>query len=1093
MSESSFTNLRRDTNERDVPTTRSFAGLAEPTAANGYAVIPIRQRTKIPEVSGWPTWQIEPQTPGLLDNWAEEFGQSGLGLVLGWNGLMAFDIDVHDQSMVNEIVDQIEDLCGRSPLKRVGNAPKIALFYRFEGQQPGNGRQAISLGELGQVEVFTSGRQMVAFNTHPDTGRPYEWIGSGDPTSVSVFDLPPVDHDLFRTVIQSLSMNFAGEGAECLLSQSEEPTAQYVRDPSSGLVIENRDGFLSALCFAEMRQEFVRSGSLAGLHVRAEHIAQTAFVGFEANVHTIANRKGTGLPWTRQHAIAKVHQKLKRAAAVGPDQFFGLGADTVASWSSPDQSLISCEDAEAVLEECFNDLVERAVASNQQRVRWEESLSAQFDADSNSNIFRPPPIAQQSLVKVTTGVGKSTAARKAIRDFVQAMRAADGDRSDRTQSQRDYGRVLFLCARHDTAAEQRAEFDREFGQRISSTVWYGRGAKHPGGDLPEGWQGDRMCDDEQSSFVSEVGQKGGSIQQLVCSKCRFADRCPYLLQQDTTDQYDVVFASHEFLQLGPHEAMGEFGLVVVDEWPGSVASIDQGAKSILVDQLGSKFGVSQWPVLKGKVAEAAIYFDANATRELERIELALKSWIKQTASPVLSATNETESLPIRLDANQLHIELSDVQKAIWWEQKRLICRKVECSSLNALRSILRRLPPRDEIEARIALLQFVLYSKSQRPFHLEHFGIMGASVRLQECGDLVVDVHRHGTISGKVLFTPTVFLDATADAELLTPIAPFLMTVADLKVEAPHQHLVLHKFRTTQQRMKNEAYLAEIVERINDRSDGKEDCAAIVPKSVRSYFETALPHFSIYHHGAVSGLNNLSSSQYLAVVGSQRMPEEAACEIARDNFDELSERGRVSKKYKQWDRQGGASLVEYRGHLSELADRIVTHTEQASLVQAIGRARGVRRDADNPVLIDVFAVPPLPLQDVTAVMEGPTLAGTASAELRLLDLADRVGIVPLSPAAAVSVFPGHWGNGSPKSQEQCVTRSVSRACARSQREADGCIATWFAKMRSSARWVEVKMRMPGARGPASKWLVDKCRHPSPEQAIAALFAGSIGD
>ncbi|GAB5504016.1 bifunctional DNA primase/polymerase [Pyruvatibacter sp.] len=1066
---------------------RRFFDNAEPAARNGYAVIPIQQGTKIPAVSGWPSWETQPQTPRLLDDWAGEFAQSGLGLVLGWNGLMAFDIDVHDQSMVDEIVDQIEDLCGPSPLKRVGNAPKIALFYRFEGQQPGNGRQVISLGELGQVEVFTSGRQMVAFNTHPDTGRPYEWIGSGDPATVSVSELPAIDEDLYRTVLGQLSKELTGDELEVSPSASVHPAAQYVRDPASGLVVENRDALLSSLCFAELSREYARYGDLAVLQDLAESIARSAFDRFQTEVQTTANKKGRGLPWTKQDALEKVRQKLRRAVAVGADQFFQVSSGPVSVWSTDQQSMISCSEAEAALESCFNELVESAVVSGQHRARWEESLLSAHEGQIDPGSVVMPPIAQQSLVKVTTGVGKSTAARKAIAQFVQTMRAGDEVEGSRGDALQGNHRVLFLCARHDTAAEQRAAFDEEYGQQISSNVWYGRSAKYPSDTFPEGWRGDRMCDEQMSTYAAEASQKGGSIQQLVCSKCQFAEECPYLLQQMTADQYEVTFASHEFFVLGPHEAMGEFGLVVVDEWLGAIAGVEREAKSIVVDQLGTKLGGSQWPVLAAGADEELTGYDADASRRLEAIELELGRWIKGQAALLLASAGDSNPKAIRLRVDDLDLPEADIQKAIWWEKKRLVCRKVEYSSLSGLRSILGRMPPRSAIEARVALLQFALYTKSRSPFHLEHFGVHGASVRVANDGDLVVDIHRHRVSSHKLSSVPTIFLDATADVELLRPIAPFVRLVADLNVEAPNQHLVLYKFRTTKRRLKNDAYLDEIVQRIKDRSKDNTDCAAIVPKPFKTYFENALPHFSIHHNGAVSGLNSLSAVKYLAVVGSLRMSEEAAYEIARDNFDEMSERGRMLRAYTQSDRKGVTSLVEYRGHASERLNGIVVHTEQGSIVQGIGRARGVRRGIDNPVLIDVFAVPPLPLPGVTAVLEGIPFNGAASAELSLLDLADKYGIVPLSPAAAVDVFPTRWGSGSRNSMKQRVTRAVSRVQERSHDEADGVVTAWFEKMRPRTFWVEVEVRVPGARGPASTWLVDRSRHHNAEQSVAEII------
>jgi len=98
------------------------------------------------------------------------------GLLTG--EMSGLDIDVTIQDVVDQIVGRIEQTLGPTPLRRVGNAPKILLCYR--AVEPftklSTPRYRMPDGSEGHFEILGAGQQVVAFGLHPVTWQPYRWL-----------------------------------------------------------------------------------------------------------------------------------------------------------------------------------------------------------------------------------------------------------------------------------------------------------------------------------------------------------------------------------------------------------------------------------------------------------------------------------------------------------------------------------------------------------------------------------------------------------------------------------------------------------------------------------------------------------------------------------------------------------------------------------------------------------------------------------------------------------------------------------------------------------------------------------------------------
>lgn len=159
-------------------------------AENGWRPVPLKAKSKVPAVSDWPNFKLSV---------GDELTYVGcsVGLLLG-HGVIAVDVDVRDPEAVERIETLAERMLGHG-LKRVGAAPKFALLYRTATELPyvATCRYRFSGDAAGakahRVEVLTDGKQLAAFGVHPETGKPYQWNGSGSPLDRRVDELPLVD------------------------------------------------------------------------------------------------------------------------------------------------------------------------------------------------------------------------------------------------------------------------------------------------------------------------------------------------------------------------------------------------------------------------------------------------------------------------------------------------------------------------------------------------------------------------------------------------------------------------------------------------------------------------------------------------------------------------------------------------------------------------------------------------------------------------------------------------------------------------------------------------------------------------------------
>lgn len=147
--------------------------IAPNSALTSYGKVPSRFDRE-GRVVGFPKWTQYRATEGDIERWSAD---SRLGICLQTREVRAFDLDVDDTALVNEIVHTIGRVASL-PMRTRENSPKCLLLFRMSG---GFSKQVLTT-EHGMIEFLASGQQCLIAGTH-SSGARYEWM-DGHPASI---------------------------------------------------------------------------------------------------------------------------------------------------------------------------------------------------------------------------------------------------------------------------------------------------------------------------------------------------------------------------------------------------------------------------------------------------------------------------------------------------------------------------------------------------------------------------------------------------------------------------------------------------------------------------------------------------------------------------------------------------------------------------------------------------------------------------------------------------------------------------------------------------------------------------------------------
>lgn len=164
--------------------------------ANGYLIVPIEPGHKRPALASW-------QRARLSAADLPSYPTHGVGVLCGQGAhpIVGVDIDVSHPGINEALLAWCREHLGFS-CERIGAAPRVLLVYRAAAAgwtkgastaffDPTDPTKADGKRNEQRIEILGFGQQFVAYHTHPDTGRPYEWIDMlGGIEHVRADDLP---------------------------------------------------------------------------------------------------------------------------------------------------------------------------------------------------------------------------------------------------------------------------------------------------------------------------------------------------------------------------------------------------------------------------------------------------------------------------------------------------------------------------------------------------------------------------------------------------------------------------------------------------------------------------------------------------------------------------------------------------------------------------------------------------------------------------------------------------------------------------------------------------------------------------------------
>src|SRR6478609_6029370 len=149
----------------------TFAAVAQPLAKQGWRPFPGYQASKTPAMRGWPglngaEWDDADLVAAIGDYRPDDLFCCCLA---AQPEIVAIDLDLVDLENAAFADGLADNILGRTPLVRIGFAPKQIRIYRNSG--------GVHSRKLHPLEIFAGSCQFIAFGWHEKAGRPLPLAG----------------------------------------------------------------------------------------------------------------------------------------------------------------------------------------------------------------------------------------------------------------------------------------------------------------------------------------------------------------------------------------------------------------------------------------------------------------------------------------------------------------------------------------------------------------------------------------------------------------------------------------------------------------------------------------------------------------------------------------------------------------------------------------------------------------------------------------------------------------------------------------------------------------------------------------------------
>ena len=557
--------------------------------------------------------------------------------------------------------------------------------------------------------------------------------------------------------------------------------------------------------------------------------------------------------------------------------------------------------------------------------------------------------AEHAALIVGVGTGKSTAARAALPAFIEAAKAAGHAH-----------RVLWLVPTHRLGDESLAEM-RRLG--INAVVMRGRGANIPGSIGPEP---QKMC--MNLPAVEDALSIHMKVEQSVCGmpdgpSCPWrsgSDQCAFQRQKAPVARADVVIAAHQtmFFELSK-EVRDGLAAVVVDEAWWQVGLHPK--REVFLSSFTSE-PISH-PVLDRSKSERSSWYQTINVFDTNDLHA-----ISSKAQQAFEATPEGELLN-KASVEQAGLTAKECASAYALEWRRMFegaiypgqpaqDRKAAVAKAAGNASIPRRAGIWRALQALLEGDEF-------------NTGRLQMDSRSSVEGTLrTIALHSRLDICDDVSGVPMLHLDATMAVSIVKHFLPRLTVLAEINPVAPHMrvHQIIGGWGKTSivssektwdsENKRRGSVVSALVDFVALHSG--DNALVVTYEAIEAEFQ--MPGVRTAHFNAISGLDAFRDVRSLFVIG-RPLPD------ARDlHLQALALTGRaIAAELGHVETRGTliadgtGAAVNVRVFNDPDLEALRTAITEREIIQAVGRGRGVNRDATRPLNVFVLADAALPI------------------------------------------------------------------------------------------------------------------------------------
>jgi hypothetical protein len=139
--------------------------------------------------------------------WSKDFrNHTNTGILT--RNTVAVDIDVLDERVADQIEALVIERHGKTPLRRVGKAPKRAVYYRAEKPFKKLVTSTFTApdGIKHRVEFLGDGQQSIVLGVHPETKQEYSWANGKSPLNVKRSELPEITKEAAQETLAEIEL-----------------------------------------------------------------------------------------------------------------------------------------------------------------------------------------------------------------------------------------------------------------------------------------------------------------------------------------------------------------------------------------------------------------------------------------------------------------------------------------------------------------------------------------------------------------------------------------------------------------------------------------------------------------------------------------------------------------------------------------------------------------------------------------------------------------------------------------------------------------------------------------------------------------------